>query len=69
MQADTLESPLALHRKDAAKRIGLSLASLDRAIGRGEIKAKKYGKRTLIKVTELERYLDALPDLEKPRDN
>jgi excisionase family DNA binding protein len=66
-QAEATGPPLALHRKEAARHIGLSVASLDRAIARGEIKVKKYGKRTLIRTEELERYLNALPD-QPPRD-
>jgi len=54
--------PLVVHKAEAARLAGLSLASVDRAIARGELKTKKYGKRTLILKTELARFLDGLPD-------
>jgi hypothetical protein len=58
----TDDQPLALHRKEAAKKIGISLTSLDRAIAAGKLKAKKYGKRTLLLVPDIERFVDELPD-------
>ena len=53
---------LVVHKDEAARLTGLSIASIDRAIARGELKTKKYGKRTLIMKTELSRFLNALPD-------
>jgi excisionase family DNA binding protein len=52
----------ALTRKEAAKLLGISLATLDRAIARGDLKAKKYGARTLLLSSELERFLGELPE-------
>lgn len=58
--------PFALTRKDAARALSLSLPTLDRAISRGHLVAKKYGSRTLITMSEIERYLEKLKDKEKP---
>lgn len=51
-----------IHRKDAARILGLSLKSVDRAIARGDLKVKKYGKRSLLLIAEVERFLNDLPD-------
>jgi excisionase family DNA binding protein len=59
-------APRAVGRKEAAKALGLSLATVDRAISRGDLVAKKYGTRTLVPVVEIERYLARLEDKEKP---
>jgi excisionase family DNA binding protein len=61
--------PLALRRKDAARALGLSTRTLDRAISRGDLVAKKYGSRTLVPRAEIERYLEMMlqaRDKEKP---
>jgi hypothetical protein len=63
----TNDKPLALHKKDAAKMLGLSLTSLDRAIASGDLKVKKYGKRSLLLTTEVERFLNELPDQPKSK--
>lgn len=54
--------PLVIHRKEAAVLTGLSTASIDRAIARGQLKAKKYGKRSILLLSEVERFLHELPD-------
>jgi hypothetical protein len=65
MMAD--QEPLVLHRKDAAKMLGISLTSLDRAIAAGQLKVKKYGKRSLLTMAECKRFLDELPDQPKSK--
>src|SRR5262249_25583785 len=42
----------------------LSTASIDRAIASGQLKAKKYGKRSILLLSEVERFLRELPDQE-----
>ena len=56
------ERPRALTRKEAAKSLGISLSTLDRAIQRADLKAKKYGARVLLLSSELERFWNALPE-------
>jgi excisionase family DNA binding protein len=53
---------LVVHKDQAARMAGLSLSSIDRAIATGELKTKKYGKRTLIMKSELQRFIESLPD-------
>ena len=52
--------PLAMQRKEAARTLGVSLSTVDRAIKRGDIKTKKYGTRGLVPMSEIERF--ARPD-------
>ena len=54
------QAPLALPRKEAARTLGVSLSTVDRAIKRGDIKTKKYGTRVLVPTSEIERF--ARPD-------
>jgi excisionase family DNA binding protein len=51
---------LAIPRKEAARTLGVSLSTVDRAIKRGDIKTKKYGTRVLVPMREIERF--ARPD-------
>ena len=51
---------LAMPRKEAARTLGVSLSTVDRAIKRGDIKTKKYGTRVLVPMSEIERF--ARPD-------
>jgi excisionase family DNA binding protein len=51
---------LAMPRKEAARALGVSLSTVDRAIKRGDIKTKKYGTRVLVPMSEIERF--ARPD-------
>ena len=60
LQAVAATAPLALRRKEAARMLGVSLTTIDRAISRGDLVAKKYGKRTLVPTIEIERYLERM---------
>lgn len=51
-------------RKEAARELRISLATLNRIIGRGQLKAKKHGHSTFVMATEVRRYIDNLPDIE-----
>jgi excisionase family DNA binding protein len=64
-----MSPPLAVSRKEAAKALSLSVPTLDRAISRGDLVAKKYGSRTLVPVSEIERYLARLQNKDKPPTN
>jgi excisionase family DNA binding protein len=57
-----------LTRKEAARELRISLAKLDRVISRGELKAKKHGHSTFVMASEIERYINDLPDI-VPRDD
>jgi excisionase family DNA binding protein len=53
---------LALTIADAVKASGCSRSSIYEALKRGELKARKAGRRTLIPTSELQRYLNELPE-------
>lgn len=53
--------PIALTVPEAVCATGMSRSSLYEAMKRGEIVAKKAGRRTLIPYAQLEAYLAALP--------
>jgi excisionase family DNA binding protein len=55
-----------LTRREAARELRMSLATLDRAISRGELKAKKHGHSTFVMASEIDRYIAQWPDI-KPR--
>ncbi|RDJ20168.1 DNA-binding protein [Bosea caraganae] len=57
--------PLAYPPKQAARSIGIGLTALYAEIGAGRIKARKYGRRTLIAAHDLKTWLDALPSGER----
>jgi len=50
-------------RSEAAAYIAASLRDLDRSIAKGEILALKRGRKTLIDVAELDRFIERLPSL------
>jgi excisionase family DNA binding protein len=58
--------PLAVARKDAARTLGLSIATVERAIRRGDLKAKRCGGRMVVPISEIERYLARLQNVEGP---
>ncbi len=58
-----------LTRKEAARELRVSVTTLDRMIVRGALKAKKHGHSTIILPTEIERYIEQLPDLSPSAPN
>jgi len=58
------EAALVLTRKEAAKLAKMSVSTIDRAIARGDLRAKKYGARSILLRTEVERFVTELPDQE-----
>lgn len=54
----------ALSRADASEASGISEDMLDRAIKRGDLKAKALGRRVLIRPADLDAYIASLPDAE-----
>ena len=55
-------APLALTLDEAVAATKVSRSELYRAMQRGELAAKKQGRRTLILHNELSRFLASLPD-------
>ena len=68
LQATTAAAPLALRRKGAARVLGVSLTPIDRAISRGGLVAKKYGKGTLLPAVGIERYLERMMGKQSPTE-
>lgn len=52
---------LAVGVLDAARMLGVSRSTLYALFRSGDIAARKSGKRTLVLVADLQRYLDQLP--------
>jgi hypothetical protein len=66
METQTMKDaePIALTLTEAVAASKLSKSEIYRAFNRGDLTAKKQGRRTLILRDELVRYLTALPDLQ-----
>lgn len=56
--------PIALSIEEAAQQANCCRDKVYEAIRTGDLKAKKFGRRTLILRDDLENYLRRLPDLE-----
>jgi excisionase family DNA binding protein len=56
-----MENPLAVSIPDAVKLSGCSRSAIYEALKRGELTARKAGRRTLIPFADLEAYLASLP--------
>lgn len=54
------QQPLAVGPAEAARLLGISRTSLYRAIGAGDLKPAKAGRRTLLTVASLQAYLAKL---------
>ena len=53
---------LTLDRAGAARLAGISLSRLRDALNSGQLRAKKYGNRTIIRRADVERFIAELPD-------
>ena len=56
-----MHTPIAVTIPDAVKLSGCSRSSLYEALKRGDLTARKAGRRTLIAFRDLEAYLASLP--------
>ena len=52
---------LAVSRNQAAEMLGISVTEIDDERRAGRLLARKHGRKVLIPVTELRRWVDALP--------
>lgn len=57
MPANPLPEALAVDRVEAARLLGLSLATVDRLVKRGEVPHRKCGRRVLFHRPTLESWL------------
>lgn len=53
--------PLAVSRQQAARLVNLSVTEIDDERRAGRLVAKKHGRKVLIEVAELRRWVAALP--------
>ncbi len=53
-------TPLAYSVEDAAKQLSVSSQSVRRLIDRGELKARRVGRRVIVPKNELERWLEGV---------
>lgn len=53
---------LALGVREAARVAGVSHSTISREIAAGRLRAKRYGRRVLIRPADLRRWIDSLPD-------
>ena len=56
-----MNTPIAVSIPDAVKVSGMSRTSIYEALKRGDLSARKAGRRTLISFADLEAYLASLP--------
>lgn len=56
-----MENPIALTIPDAVRASGLSRSAIYEALKRGDLTARKAGRRTLIAFADLDAYLSDLP--------
>lgn len=56
-----MNTPITVTIPDAVKATGMSRTSIYEALKRGDLTARKAGRRTLISFADLEAYLASLP--------
>jgi len=56
-----MQSPIAVTIPDAVRATGISRTSIYEALKRGDLTARKAGRRTLISFADLQAYLAGLP--------
>ena len=56
-----MDSPIAVTIPDAVKASGMSRTAIYEALRRGDLSARKAGRRTLISFVDLQAYLASLP--------
>ncbi len=57
-----MQIPIAVTIPDAVKVSGMSRTSIYEALKRGDLTARKAGRRTLISFADLQAYLAGLPE-------
>jgi excisionase family DNA binding protein len=65
--AESAGTPIALTLRQVVALSGVSRSSVYMAIGAGELRCKKLGRRTIVRFEDFRAWLDSLPDL-RPRN-
>lgn len=60
-------APITVDPKTAAKMIGVGIVTLYSLLASGRIPAAKLGKRTLIRVSDIDNFLNELPSYKSER--
>jgi excisionase family DNA binding protein len=58
---DAYQTPLAVSVDEAARRAGVGRGYLYQQIGKGKLRARKAGRRTLIALSDLAAWIEQLP--------
>jgi len=53
--------PIAVTRQEAARMLSISVTEIDDERRAGRLSARRHGRKVLIPIAELQRWLDALP--------
>lgn len=61
-----MSGELFVDRREAARRMGISVTEIDDARRRGDLACKKLGSKVLVPIEELKRFGEALP-ADEPR--
>jgi excisionase family DNA binding protein len=61
-----MSEAILVAKSDAAELLGVSLRTVDYLISRGELAAKRIGRRVLIPRAELERFAETPPNPPSP---
>ena len=61
-----MSDEILVDKKEAARRLGISVREIDECRLRGDLMAQKYGAKVLFKVSELHRFAESLP-ADEPR--
>jgi excisionase family DNA binding protein len=61
-----LSERFSVSPEEASALTGIGLTSIREAISRGDLKAKKHGRRTIILRDDLRVWLKTLPDASRP---
>ena len=57
----SVNDPILVDRREAARLLCLSTTEIDEARRRGDLGARKYGTKVLFELEELHRFAEALP--------
>lgn len=57
---------MVLSRNEACRALGVSINTIDRIVRSGKLRAKRLEGRVVIPVSEIERYIASLEDVESP---
>ncbi|WP_373505992.1 helix-turn-helix domain-containing protein [Aestuariivirga sp.] len=57
--------PILISVEEACQLLNAGRTTFYQAVGSGRLKVRKLGRRTVVEMTELRRYVDTLPTMNK----